>query len=93
MAKGGALRPMKAKVFVCSTLADEIEKFLPQGMSCELLPYALHRDPRKLNLELQSRIDADLDHDTLLFAYGLCSNGVVNLHSKNHSLVIPRVHD
>jgi len=84
---------MKAKVFVCSTLADEIEKVLPQGMSCELLPYALHREPRKLNFELQSRIDADLDHDTLLFAYGLCSNGVANLHSKNHTLVIPRVHD
>jgi len=84
---------MNAKVFVCSTLADEIEKVLPHGMSCERLPYALHREPRKLNSELQDRIDADLEHDTLLFVYGLCSNGVVNLHSKTHTLVIPRVHD
>ncbi|MHB8076523.1 DUF1638 domain-containing protein [Desulfosporosinus fructosivorans] len=84
---------MKAKIFVCSTLADEVEKVLPEGMSCELLPYALHREPRKLNSELQARIDADQEHDTLLFAYGLCSNGVVNLHSKTHTLVIPRVHD
>lgn len=84
---------MKAKVYVCSTLADEIQKVLPDGMSCELLPYALHREPRKLNSELQARIDADQEHDTLLFAYGLCSNGVVNLHSRTHTLVIPRVHD
>ena len=84
---------MKAKVFVCSTLADEIKKVLPQGMSYELLPYALHQEPQKLNLELQARIDSDKDHDTLLFGYGLCSNGVVNLHSLTHTLVIPRVHD
>lgn len=84
---------MKAKVFVCSTMADEIEKVLPQGMSYELLPYALHREPKKLNSELQARIDADQEHDTLLFGYGLCSNGVVNLHSRTHTLVIPRVHD
>jgi len=84
---------MKAKVFVCSTLADEIKKVLPEGMSCELLPYALHEEPRKLNLELQTRIDSDEDHDTLLFGYGLCSNGVLNLHSETHTLVIPRVHD
>ncbi|MBC2726291.1 MAG: DUF1638 domain-containing protein [Desulfosporosinus sp.] len=74
-------------------MADEIEKVLPQGMAYELLPYALHREPKKLNLELQARIDEDQDHDTLLFGYGLCSNGVVNLHSEKHTLVIPRVHD
>jgi Protein of unknown function (DUF1638). len=84
---------MNAKVFACNTIADEIERVLPQGMSCELLPYALHREPRKLNKELQAKIDADQEHDTLLFGYGLCSNGVVNLHSETHTLVIPRVHD
>lgn len=89
----GRVKVMNAKIFACNTIADEIQKVLPAGMSCELLPYALHREPRKLKLELQARIDADQDHDTLLFGYGLCSNGVVNLHSKVHTLVIPRVHD
>lgn len=84
---------MKAKVFACNTIADEIQRVLPKGMDCELLPYALHREPRKLNQELQARVDADQEHDTLLFGYGLCSNGVVNLHSETHTLVIPRVHD
>lgn len=84
---------MKAKVFACYTLADEIQKILPPMIDLELLPYALHREPQKLQYELQQRIDADLEHDTLLFGYGLCSYGVVNLHSERHTLVIPRVHD
>ena len=84
---------MKAKILACYTLADEIRKILPPDMELELLPYALHREPQKLQLELQQRIDADTEHDTLLFGYGLCSYGVVNLHSECHTLVIPRVHD
>ncbi len=84
---------MKLKVFACSTLADEIQKILPPNIALELLPYALHREPQKLQNELQQRIDADTEHDTLLFGYGLCSYGVVNLHSERHTLVIPRVHD
>ena len=84
---------MNAKVFACSTLADEIQKILPSDIDLELLPYALHREPKKLQLELQQRIDADTEHDTLLFGYGLCSYGVANLHAVRHTLVIPRVHD
>lgn len=84
---------MKAKVIACYTLADEIQKILPPEIDLELLPYALHREPQKLQFELQQRVDADTEHDTLLFGYGLCSYGVVNLHSERHTLVIPRVHD
>jgi hypothetical protein len=84
---------MKAKVIACSTVADEIQKILPSDIDLELLPYALHREPQKLHYELQQRIDADTEHDTLLFGYGLCSNGVVNLCSDHHTLVIPKVHD
>lgn len=84
---------MKVKIFACYTLADEIQKILPPEIELELLPYALHREPQKLQSELQQRIDADTEHEVLLFGYGLCSYGVVNLHSERHTLVIPRVHD
>ena len=33
------------------------------------------------------------DFDAILIGYGLCSNGIVGLRSKNHTLVIPRGHD
>ena len=74
-------------------MADEIQKTLPPDIELELLPYALHRVPSQLQRELQARVDADTKHDILLFGYGLCSCGVVNLHSEHHTLVIPRVHD
>lgn len=33
------------------------------------------------------------DFDAILIGYGLCSNGIVGLHSRKHTLVIPRGHD
>lgn len=84
---------MHAKVFACSTMADEIKMVVPDNMELELLPYALHKTPQKLQRELQQRIDTDVEHDTLLFGYGLCSYGVANLRSERHTLVIPKVHD
>jgi len=33
------------------------------------------------------------DFDAILIGYGLCSNGIVGLHSRSHTLVIPRGHD
>lgn len=84
---------MHAKIIACSTMADEIKMVLPADIELELLPYALHNTPQKLQAELQQRIDADVEHDTLLFGYGLCSYGVANLSSERHTLVIPKVHD
>jgi len=31
--------------------------------------------------------------DYIILSYGLCSNGIVGVKSKSHSVVIPRVHD
>ena len=33
------------------------------------------------------------DFDAILIGYGLCSNGIVGIHSQKHTLVIPRGHD
>lgn len=33
------------------------------------------------------------DFDAILLGYGLCSNGIVGLHSSSHTLVVPRGHD
>lgn len=33
------------------------------------------------------------DFDAILIGYGLCSNGIVGIHSKKYPLVIPRGHD
>jgi len=44
---------------------------------------------------IQEEIDKadEQDWDYIVLSYGLCSNGILGVKSKNHSIVIPRVHD
>ena len=83
----------KTKIIACRTLEDEILSLVSEEMDCEFLDYGLHNTPDKLRSELQARVDQAVDYDTLLFGYGLCSNGVAGLYSDKHTFVIPRVHD
>jgi len=83
----------KTKILACRTLEDEILSLVSEEIDCEFLDYGLHNTPDKLRSELQQRVDQATDYDTLLFGYGLCSNGVAGLRSDKHTFVIPRVHD
>jgi hypothetical protein len=80
------------KIIACRTLEEEIRSILPPGVDCEFMEYALHNTPDKLRRELQEAIDNSPGYKTLLFGYGLCSNGLVNLKGRQ-TMVIPRVHD
>lgn len=84
---------MNYKIIACRTIEDEVLAVKPVDVACEFLEYALHRIPEKLTRQLQSKISEDRDSNVLLFGYGLCSNGMVNLGSERHTLVVPRVHD
>lgn len=84
---------IKAKLFACRTLEDEVNTALSDGVECDFLEYGLHGTPAKLQQELQQKIDADSQHDLILLGYGLCSNGTAGLRSDRHTIVIPRVHD
>lgn len=81
------------KIFACQTLEEEILEILPGNIDYEFLEYRLHRTPDKLRQELKKRIEEAEEYDTLLFGYGLCSNGVAGLSSQKHRIVVPRVHD
>ena len=83
----------KKKIFACKNIEDEIREVLPEDVDCEFLEYGLHNTPEKLRQELQVKIEEASEYETLLFGYGLCSNGVAGLKSKHHTMVIPRVHD
>ncbi|WP_214658703.1 DUF1638 domain-containing protein [Candidatus Formimonas warabiya] len=83
----------QTKIFACRTLEEEIREVLPANVDYEFLEYGLHNTPDKLRQELQKRIEEAEQYETLLFGYGLCSNGVAGLRSEKHTMVIPRVHD
>ncbi len=80
----------------------------PHFIDTTFLRQGLHNEPAKLQAVLQAEIDRidsgdDLhtceenetlgNFDAILIGYGLCSNGVVNVSSKKHRLVIPKAHD
>ena len=83
----------KTKIIACRTLAEEVLAVLPAGLDYEFLEYGLHNTPDKLRQQLQQSLDQSPAYTTLLFGYGLCSNGVIDLKAPQQTLVIPRVHD
>jgi len=81
------------KILACRTIEDEILSILPKDIDAAFLDYGLHNIPDKLRQELKQKIDASEGYQTLLFGYGLCSNGVVGLKAEKQTFVVPRVHD
>jgi hypothetical protein len=71
------------------------------------LRQGLHNEPDNLRRQLQAQIDeadrlADQEvedlgqrqtYDAILIGYGLCSNGIAGLTSRNYELIVPRGHD
>jgi len=85
---------LRAKIIACETMAEEIRNMIPDGTPCKFLKFGLHCTPDKLHETLQQEIDkTQKDIDTILFGYGMCSRGTVDLEARTFRLVIPRVDD
>lgn len=89
------LRFMKYLVIACNIMRDELLRFQANGISFVFLEQSLHRTPQKMRPFIQAEIDKaeEQNWDYIILSYGLCSNGILGVKSKNHSIVIPRVHD
>ena len=84
----------RRRVIACATVIEEIQPFLPDDVSFEVLDFGLHLRPEGLRKVLQEKIDeASSSADVLLLGYGLCSMAVVGLQARGAHLVIPRVDD
>jgi hypothetical protein len=84
----------RRRVIACATVIEEIQPFLPDDVSFEVLDFGLHLRPEGLRKVLQEKIDeASNNADVLLLGYGLCSMAVVGLQARTAHLVIPRVDD
>ena len=81
------------KIIACKTIMNEIYYYKPSHIKAEFLESGYHRYPDQLREKLQEYIDNTTDTDVLIFGYGLCSNGLAGLESKDKTLVIPRFHD
>lgn len=87
--------PSKTKVIACATVIEEMQPLLlPLNIAYEVLDFGLHLIPDNLKKTLQQSIDDNcVQYDTLILGYGLCSMAIIGLHTRNCTLVIPRVDD
>jgi hypothetical protein len=75
-------------------VGEELQGLVPNGMPLKLLEFGLHLSPEQLNATLQAEIDhTEETVDTILLGYGMCSRGMIGLHSRQFRLVIPKVDD
>jgi hypothetical protein len=85
---------LRTKVVACATLIDEILPLLPEGVTYQVLDFALHLTPELLRTRLQANIDsAPAEADALILGYGLCSMAAVGLRATGCTLIVPRVDD
>ncbi len=85
----------KRVVIACSIMKNELLQFQGNGASFVFLEQSLHRTPQKMAAAIQAEIDRadEGDEGVIVLSYGLCSNGILGVRSKQNRLVIPRVHD
>ena len=90
---------MKLKVIACRVFEPEMDVILKStvigdsDISVDWLPLRAHDQPETLRGELQALIDAALDFDAVILAYGLCGNASAGLRAGTAPLFIPRAHD
>jgi hypothetical protein len=79
----------------CAVMEQELRRFQNGQAEFKFLDFGLHRTPEHMAGALQSEIDQvrEGDYDGIVLGYGLCSNGIVGIHSSKHSLIVPRIHD
>jgi len=85
----------KLLILGCAVMEQELRRFQNGQTEFKFLDYGLHRTPENMTKALQREIDQvnEEDYEGIVLGYGLCSNGIVGLHSSKHSLIIPRIHD
>ena len=85
---------IRTRVIACQTVAEVLRGMLPADADLTVLEFGLHLTPEKLHAALQQEVDrTDGQVDTILFGYGMCSKGTLDLEARGARLVIPRCDD
>jgi hypothetical protein len=90
-----SMKNPKLLILACSVMEQEIRQFQNGQAEFKFFDYGLHRTPENMSKALQVEIDqaSQDDYYGIILGYGLCSNGIVSVHSQKHRLVVPRIHD
>lgn len=89
---------MKNIAIVCDVMKQDLENIVRnkkiENLDFIFMEQHLHNTPDIMRQKLQEQVsNVNSDYDKIILGYGLCSNGVVDLISDNHEIIIPRVDD
>jgi hypothetical protein len=82
-------------IISCAVFQHLFEEMLPDELQAEatFLDYGLHVVPNNLRATVQATIDAIPTPSRVVLGYGLCGNGLRDIHARDHTLLIPRADD
>lgn len=82
-------------MIACKVFQALLEKLMPDDMAEQItfLDYGLHNVPKNLTAAVQEAIDTVEKPSLIVLGYGLCGNGLKDIQSRQHTLLIPRTDD
>lgn len=80
-------------VFLACKVFEGIVRSANNSVTTVFLDYGLHSVPKQLKQALQEQIDNISEPSLIVIGYGLCGNGLDEIQSGKHTLVIPRADD
>ncbi|MBM3700141.1 MAG: DUF1638 domain-containing protein [Actinobacteria bacterium] len=89
---------LKNIAVVCDVMKQDLEKIVKDrkidNLDFIFMEQHLHNTPDLMRQKLQEKISSvDGNYDKIILGYGLCSNGVTEIVSDKHQIIIPKVHD
>jgi hypothetical protein len=83
-------------VFIaCRVFEQLLARHIPADLKDRVtfLDYGLHANPKNLRKTLQAEIDSITSASLIVLGYGLCGNGLKDIQSEIHTLLLPRTED
>jgi len=83
-------------VFIaCRVFEALLSRHIPADLKDRVtfMDYGLHRRPKHLHKTLQAEIDSITTPSLIVLGYGICGNGLKDIHSGIHTLLMPKTED
>jgi len=89
---------LKNVAIVCDVMKQDLEKIVKDkkinNLDLIFMEQHLHNTPELMRQKLQEKVSSlNGCYDKIILGYGLCSNGVTEIVSGKHEIIIPKVDD
>ncbi len=82
-------------IIACRVFEQLLARHIPADLKDRVtfLDYGLHANPKNLRKTLQTEIDSITTPSLIVLGYGLCGNGLKDIQSGIHTLLLPKTED